>query len=62
MGDPWEDLNALEATSDRRFLYFLSDLIKYSELVRIKNSQNKFKSTFGSAYLISKKLKLKLAK
>ena len=26
------------------------------------NSQNHFKSTFGSAYLISKKMKLKLAK
>ena len=61
-GDPWGDLNAPEDTSDRRFLYFLLDLIKYSEHVRIKNAQNHFKSTFGSSYLISQKLKLKLAK
>ena len=55
-------MNAPEATSDRSFLSFLSDLIKYSEHVRIKNSQNHFKSTFGSAYLISEKMKLRLAK
>ena len=37
-------------------------LLKNREHVRIKNSQNHFKSTFGSAYLNSKKMKLKLAK
>ena len=55
-------MNAPEATPDSRFLYFMSDLIKYSDLVRIKNSKNHFKITFGSSYLISKKIKLKLAK
>ena len=61
-GDPWGDLNTPEATSDSRFLSFLSDLIKYRENIIITNTQNHFKSTFGSAYLISKKMKLKLAK
>ena len=55
-------MNAPEATSDSRFLSFLSELIKYSEHVIITYAQNHFKSTFGSAYLISKKMKLKLAK
>ena len=55
-------MNTPKATSNRRFLYFLLDLIKYSDHFIIKNSQNKFKSTFGSDYLISKKMKLKLAK
>ena len=54
-GDPWGDLNAPETTSDSRFHFFLSELIKDSEHVRITNSQNHFKSTFGSAYFISKK-------
>ena len=59
---PWGDLNAPEATSDSSFLSLLSDLLKYSDHIRITNSQNHFKSTFGSAYLISQKMKLKLAK
>ena len=37
-------------------------MIKKSDHVRIKYSQNHFKRTFGSAYLNSKKTKLKLAK
>ena len=61
-GDHWGDLSAPEATSESIFIYFLSDLLKYNENSRIKNAQNHFKSTFGSAYLISKKMKLKLAK
>ena len=61
-GDPWGDLSAPEATSDSSFLYLLSDLLKYSEHIIITNAQNNFKSTFGSAYLISQKMKLKLAK
>ena len=61
-GDPWGDLNAPEATSDSNFLSFLSDLLKDSEHLRITNAQNHFNSTFGSAYLISKKMKIKLAK
>ena len=61
-GDTWGDLSAPEATSDRRFIYFLSYLIKYSENFRIKNSQNHFNITFGSAYFISKNDEIKLAK
>ena len=55
-------MNAPEATSDSSLLSLLSYLLKDSENVRITYSQNHFKSTFGSAYLISKKMKLKLAK
>ena len=55
-------MNAPESTSDSSFLYFMSELLKYSEHVKITNAQNHFKSTFGSAYLISTKMKLKLAK
>ena len=61
-GDPWGALNAPETTSDRRFLFFLSEMIKDRDKVRITYAQRNFKSTFGSAYLISKKRKLKLAK
>ena len=59
MGDPWGDLNAPE---DSNFLYFLLHLLKTSEHVRIAYAQKHFKSTFGSAYLNSKKMELKLAK
>ena len=55
-------MNAPKTTSDRIFIFFLSYLLKESEKVRITYSQNNFKSTFGSAYLISQKVKLKLAK
>ena len=55
-------MNAPGTTSDISFLSFMSELINYSEHIRIKYAQNHFKSTFGSAYLISKKMKLKLAK
>ena len=48
--------------SDRNLFCFLLHLIKISKCVRIKYSQNNFRSTFGSAYLNSKKTKLKLAK
>ena len=61
-GDPLGDLSTLEATSDRSFLSLLLDLLKESEHIRITNAQKHFKSTFGSAYLISQKIKLKLAK
>ena len=60
--DPWGDLSTPKATLDRSFPASLSDLIKDSEHVRIKNSQNHFKSTFGSAYLISNNNEIKLAK
>ena len=62
MGDPWGDLNALEATFEQQLPFFLSDLIKTSKHIRMKYAQNHFKSTFGSAYLNSKKMNLKLAK
>ena len=54
-------MSAPEATSDSNFLYFLSDLLKYSEHVRMKYAQKHFKST-GSAYFNSNKTKLKLTK
>ena len=41
---------------------FMLHLLKTNNNFRIKYSQNHFKSTFGSAYLNSKKIKLKLAK
>ena len=43
-------------------LSFLLHLLKTSKHVRITYAQKHFKSTFGSAYLNSKKIKLKLAK
>ena len=52
---PWGDLSSPKSTLDRSFLSSLSDMINDSEHVRIKNSQNHFKSTFESAYFISKK-------
>ena len=52
----------LRPLPDRSFLYFLSKLLKDSDHVRITYAQKHFNSTFGSAYLISKKMKLKLAK
>ena len=55
-------MSAPKATLDSSFIYYLSDLLKESKHVRITNSQKNFKSTFGSVYLISKKMKLKLAK
>ena len=52
----------LRPLPDRSFLSFLSELLKESKHVRITYAQNHFKSTFGSAYLNWKKMKLKLAK
>ena len=62
MGDPRGDLNAPEATSEQKLPLFLSKLLKTSKNIRMKYAQNHFKSTFGSAYLNSKKMNLKLAK
>ena len=61
-GEPWGDLNAPEATFEQQILLFSVTPDKKRNNVRIKYSQNHFKSTFGSAYLNSKKIKLKLAK
>ena len=58
-GGIWTLLRTLPNSS---FLYFLLHLLKTSEHVRITYAQKHFKSTFGSAYLNSKKMKLKLAK
>ena len=44
------------------FFYFLLKLLKTKNHVRITYSQNNFKSTFGSSYLNSKNITLKLAK
>ena len=52
----------LKTLPNRSFLYFMLHLIKNSKHFRISYAQNHFKSTFGSAYLNSKKTKLKLAK
>ena len=48
--------------SNNNFLSFLLHLLKTSKHVRITYAQKHFKSTFGSTYLNSKKIKLKLAK
>ena len=52
----------LRPLPDSIFLLFLSNLLKYSDKFRITYSQNHFKSTFGSAYFISKNNAVKLAK
>ena len=62
MGDPWGDLNAPEPTSEQQLPFFLSNLLKTSKHIIKKYAQKHFKSTFGSAYLNSKKMNLKLAK
>ena len=59
---PLEDLSAPKATLDSSFLSSLSDLLNDSERIRITNVQKHFKSTFGSAYFISKNNEIKLAK
>ena len=56
------DLSAPKATLDSRLLSSLSYLLKERKHVRIKNSQNHFKSMFGSSYFISKNNEIKLAK
>ena len=55
-------MSAPKATLDRSFLSSLSDLLNDSDKFRITNAQNHFKSTFGSAYFISKNNEIKLAK
>ena len=62
MGDPWGDLNTPEATFEQQLPFFLSNLLKTSKHNRMKYAQKHFKSTFGSAYLNSKKMNLKLAR
>ena len=59
---PLGDLSAPKATLDSSFLSSLLDLLNDSEQVRITNSQNHFKSTFGSAFFVSKNNEIKLAK
>ena len=61
-GRPLGDLSAPKATLDRSFLSSLSHLLKDREHVIIENAKNHFKSTFGSAYFISKSNEIKLAK
>ena len=55
-------MSAPKATLDSSFLSSLSDLLNYREKFRIKNSQNHFNITFGSAYFISNNNEIKLAK
>ena len=49
-GDPWGDLKAQKSLSSRRSSFFLLCLLKNSNIIRLKYSQNHFESTFGSAY------------
>ena len=51
-----------KATFEPQLLLFLLYLIKNSELIRMKYSQNHFGRTFGSACFKPKKAKLKLVK
>ena len=62
MGDPLGDLNAPEDTSEQKLPLFSVTPAKKSDHFTITYAENHFKSTFGSAYLNSKKIKLKLAK
>ena len=52
----------LSPLSNNSFFYFLLNLLKNNKHVIITYAQNHFNSTFGSSYLNSKKIKLKLAK
>ena len=62
-GRPLGDSNGPKATFNQQLILFLLCLIKNSELIRMKYSQNHFESTFGSAYFKpKKKTKLKLVK
>ena len=61
-GDPWGDSEAQKSLSSSSSSFFLLCLLKKNKLIRLKDAQNHFKSTFGSAYLNSKKMNLKLAK
>ena len=51
-----------KATFEHQLLLFLLCLLKDSELIRMKDAQKQFESTFGSAYFKPNKTKLKLAK
>ena len=55
-------MNAPEANFEQQLLFFFVTPAKTSKHVRITYAQKHFKSTFGLAYLNSKKTKLKLAK
>ena len=55
-------MSAPKGTLDRRFFSPLSELLKEIDQFIIKNFQNHFKITFGSAYFISKSNEIKLAK
>ena len=52
----------LRPLSNNIFFYFLLHLLKTSKHVRVTYAKKHFKSTFGLAYLNSKKMELKLAK
>ena len=59
---PRGDSDDPKATFEKKILLFILFLLKYSEIIIIKYSQNKFEITFGSAYFKQKKTKLKLVK
>ena len=61
-GDPWGDLGAQKSLLTSSSSFFLLFLLKKSNIIRLKDSQNHFESTFGSAYFKPNKTELKLAK
>ena len=61
-GRPLGDSDGPKATFEQQLLLFLLCLLKDSELIRMKDAQKQFESTFGSAYFKTKKTKLKLVK
>ena len=61
-GDPWGYSDGPKATFEQKIVLFMLFLLKNSEIIIMKYSQNHFESTFGSAYFKPKKTKLKLVK
>ena len=59
MGDPWGDLNAPEDTSEQKLQLFSITNDKKQQECYNNIFPNHFKSTFGSAYLNSKKDEVK---
>ena len=49
-GRPLGDSDGPKATFKHQLLLFLLDMLKYSELIRMKYAQKHFESTFGSTH------------
>ena len=54
-GDRWGDSDGPKATFEQHLLLFLLCLIKYNEIIIMKDSQKHFETAFGSAYFKPKK-------